>query len=124
MDEQRPTPLVDDLEATRAKLADWFSRRRGTPVEVSDLAIPEATGMSNVTLLFDTRWEQDGQQREEPCVGRLQPQVERPVFPDYDSSVLSDTWGRFTSGRLLLCCLWHWMPRWWCSSISILRHRQ
>ena len=84
MDEQRPTPLVDDLEATRAKLADWFSRRRGTPVEVSDLAIPEATGMSNVTLLFDTRWEQDGQQREEPCVGRLQPQVERPVFPDYD----------------------------------------
>jgi hypothetical protein len=27
MDEQRPTPLVDDLEGTRHKLVGWFSDR-------------------------------------------------------------------------------------------------
>ena len=84
MDDQRPTPLVEDIEGIRRKLAAWFSERRGTPVTVSELNIPEATGMSNVTLLFNTRWEEDGEQKAEDCVGRLQPQIERPVFPAYD----------------------------------------
>ncbi len=87
MEDQRPTPLVEDIDATRAKLAAWFSDRRGCPVTVSDLEIPEATGMSNVTLLFDISWEDSGETRHEACVGRLQPQVERPVFPDYDLSL-------------------------------------
>ena len=55
VEEQRPTPLVEDLEATRARLADWFSERRGTRVEIPELQVPEATGMSNVTLLFDEK---------------------------------------------------------------------
>jgi len=87
MEETRPTPLVEDIEAARGKLADWFSRRRGTPVDVSELNIPDATGMSNVTLLFNIAWEEDGERRSEACVGRLQPQIERPVFPSYDLSL-------------------------------------
>ena len=87
MEEQRPTPLVEDIEGTRAKLVDWFSQRRGTPVKVSELNIPEATGMSNVTLLFETEWEEGGATMRESCVGRLQPEIERPVFPSYDLSL-------------------------------------
>jgi aminoglycoside phosphotransferase (APT) family kinase protein len=87
MDEQRPTPLVDDLEGTRNKLARWFSDRMGREVAVSDLKIPEGTGMSNVTLLFDISWEEAGETASEACVGRLQPVVERPVFPGYDLSL-------------------------------------
>ncbi|MEE4662092.1 MAG: phosphotransferase family protein [Halieaceae bacterium] len=84
MDEQRPTPLVEDIDATRQRLESWFSQRQGTPVTIPELAIPEATGMSNVTLLFDIHYDRDGQQHREPCVGRLQPQVEKPLFPSYD----------------------------------------
>ena len=87
MEEQRPTPLVEDLAATRERLADWFSRRQGTAVTVSELQIPEATGMSNVTLLFDIDYQTGGQRRRESCVGRLQPSVEKPVFPAYDLSL-------------------------------------
>ena len=86
MEDQRPTPLIEDIEGTRQKLANWFSQRQGVAVEVSDLHIPEATGMSNVTLLFDIRWEDGGETRSESCVGRLQPSIEKPVFPAYDLS--------------------------------------
>ncbi len=87
MEDTRPTPLVEDLEGTRHKLGEWFSRRQGTEVSVSELNIPAATGMSNVTLLFDIHWREDGQARSESCVGRLQPEIERPVFPSYDLSL-------------------------------------
>jgi aminoglycoside phosphotransferase (APT) family kinase protein len=99
MDEQRPTPLVEDLDATRTRLAAWFSQRRGFPVEVSDLNIPESTGMSNVTLLFDASWEEDGRPCREACVGRLQPQIAKPVFPGYDLGLqyrIMDILGRQT----------------------------
>ena len=84
MEDQRPTPQVEDIEGTRTKLAAWFSERMGTAVELSEISIPEATGMSNVTLMFDINWQADGEQKSEACVGRLQPEIERPVFPSYD----------------------------------------
>ena len=87
MENERPTPLVDDIEGTRARLEGWFSQRRGTAVTLSGLTIPEGTGMSNVTLLFDIHWQEDGQTRQQSCVARLQPQIERPVLPDYDFSL-------------------------------------
>lgn len=87
VDNERPTPLVDDIESTRAKLESWFSERRGTTVTISDLNIPEGTGMSNVTLLFDIHWSEDGEGKSLSCVGRLQPEIERPVFPAYDLSL-------------------------------------
>ncbi len=84
MENERPTPLIEDLEGTRSKLQAWIGDHLGRPVTVSDLNIPESTGMSNVTLLFDVEWEQDGARYSEPYVGRLQPEIERPVFPAYD----------------------------------------
>lgn len=89
MENQRPTPLVEDIEGTRAKLAEWFARRLQSdgPVTIPELRIPEATGMSNVTLLFDIEYEKNGVKHSEACVGRLQPEIEKPVFPEYDLSI-------------------------------------
>ncbi|MDH5171977.1 MAG: phosphotransferase family protein [Gammaproteobacteria bacterium] len=84
MDNERPTPLVEDIETTRRKLESWLSLQRGQEVHIPALTIPESSGMSNVTLLFDAHWQEGGQSRSEACVGRLQPQIERPVFPAYD----------------------------------------
>jgi aminoglycoside phosphotransferase (APT) family kinase protein len=87
VDNTRPTPLIEDLEGTRLKLESWISTHRGYQVSITELSIPDATGMSNVTLLFDMTWTEDEQQRSEPVVARLQPSIERPVFPDYDLSL-------------------------------------
>lgn len=84
MDNERPTPLLEDSEATRKKLESWLSEHRGHAVSIPRLDIPEATGMSNVTLLFDIEWQQDGNNNSEACVARLQPETQRTVFPTYD----------------------------------------
>ncbi|MCR9105583.1 MAG: phosphotransferase family protein [Gammaproteobacteria bacterium] len=86
MDNTRPTPLVEDIEGTRRKLEGWLSEHRGHHVSIPTLDIPESTGMSNVTLLFDLHWEDGGEDHREPIVARLQPEIERPVFPSYDLS--------------------------------------
>ena len=87
MDSERPTPLVEDVDGIRRKLEAWFSERRGSPVTIGELNIPEGTRMSNVTLLFDIQWQEGTQTMQSACVGRLQPQIERPVFADYDLSL-------------------------------------
>jgi aminoglycoside phosphotransferase (APT) family kinase protein len=87
MEETRPTPLIEDSEGTRLKLESWLSDHRKQKIHIPELSIPEATGMSNVTLLFDVCWEEDGNTVKEPIVARLQPEIERPVFPDYDLSL-------------------------------------
>lgn len=87
VENERPTPLLEDAEATRRRLESWFSERRGTPVTIPGLNIPDATGMSNVTLLFDIEWDRGGERHREACVGRLQPEIARPVFPAYDLSL-------------------------------------
>ncbi len=87
MDDARPTPLIDDIEGTRQKLESWISSHRGHEISIAELSIPEATGMSNVTLLFDINWQESGQPHSEAVVARLQPSIARPVFPDYDLSL-------------------------------------
>ena len=87
LENTRPTPLLEDSEATRQKLEAWLSEHHGNAISIPELTIPEATGMSNVTLLFDMVWNDGGQQRREPVVARLQPDVERPIFPSYDLSL-------------------------------------
>lgn len=87
MKNERPTPLVEDLDGTRQKLQAWFSKRLGSDVTIGDLTIPEATGMSNVTLLFDISYSSNGVTVSDACVGRLIPDIDRPVFPTYDLSL-------------------------------------
>ena len=47
-----PIPEQRDFEATRKILAEWLRDKLGE-VEVSQLVIPDGTGYSNETLLFD-----------------------------------------------------------------------
>ncbi len=98
MENARPTPLVDDIEGTRQKLESWIATHRGHDVSIPELSIPDATGMSNVTLLFDINWKEGGQSRSEAVVARLQPSIERPVFPDYDLSLQYEVMDRIGRG--------------------------
>lgn len=84
--EERPTPKIENQELTRQILQDWF-RAKNPGVDsatIPSLNIPPSTGMSNVTLLFDVVLETRGNRTTLPVVGRIQPQVERPLFPGYD----------------------------------------
>ena len=87
MENERPTPILEDAELTKSKLESWFSSRKEVAVSIPELKIPESTGMSNVTLLFDIEWDAGSGKRREACVGRLQPEIARPVFPAYDLSL-------------------------------------
>jgi len=84
--EERPTPKIENQELTRQILQDWFrSKNPGSDsATIPSLNVPPSTGMSNVTLLFDVELESQGTRTLLPVVGRIQPQVERPLFPGYD----------------------------------------
>ena len=73
MENERPTPLLEDSEDSRNKLESWLGELMGHAVSIPRLDIPEATGMSNVTLLFDIEWQKGGVKQSEACVARLQP---------------------------------------------------
>jgi len=84
--EERPTPKIENQELTRLVLQDWFKTHSdgADSAMISSLNIPASTGMSNVTLLFDVELSKKGAASTIPVVGRIQPQVERPLFPEYD----------------------------------------
>lgn len=84
METARPTPLIEDIEGTRTKLEGWFEQRLRHPVTLGEITVPESTGMSNVTLLFDLLWQDNKGAHQQACVGRLQPQSGKSVFPSYD----------------------------------------
>lgn len=86
MKEERPTPKIENQEQTRLALQEWFKAHHADAdhVTIPALNIPPSTGMSNVTLLFDVDLSKNGVKSTVPVVGRIQPQVERPLFPEYD----------------------------------------
>lgn len=85
MKEERPTPRIENQEQTRQALQDWFKAHSAADsATIPSLNIPPSTGMSNVTLLFDVELVKQGETSTLPVVGRIQPQVERPLFPEYD----------------------------------------
>ena len=76
-----PLPSKRDPEQLARTLEQWFGRQFGHPCTVSDVGIPEGTGMSSETLLFTIH--HDG--KSEPVVTRLSPDMnDWPVFPVYD----------------------------------------
>ena len=76
-----PLPSKRDPEQLRAALERWFSATLGHPAVVGDVSIPDGTGMSSETLLFDLT--HDG--RTEQMVARIRPDMDDwPVFPVYD----------------------------------------
>lgn len=84
--EVRPTPSLDDPEAVRSRLEEWLLEQMDGVIRVSlsELEIPEETGMSNVTILFDAEYETDKGVEKHSMVGRLEPKGEKLVFPKYD----------------------------------------
>ncbi|MDM7489958.1 phosphotransferase family protein [Rhodococcus sp. CSLK01-03] len=76
----RPSDSRRDPEQVRENLRSWLATKVTDPV-VENVHIPETTGMSSETLLFDARW--DGVDR--PLVARVAPaETAVPVFPTYD----------------------------------------
>lgn len=76
-----PLPSHRDLETLRAALEAWFRPRLGSDAVVGPVSVPEGTGMSSETLLFDIT----AGGRSEALVARLQPDMnDWPVFPVYD----------------------------------------
>ena len=87
----RPTPQIDDPEAVRVAMQHWLGDVLGTQtVEVSPVTVPDGNGMSNITLLFDIRYEINGTQEQRSIVGRLQAGGDKLVFPSYNLSLQYD----------------------------------
>lgn len=66
-------------------LADWLPAVLDADgqVEVSDLQMPAASGMSSETILFDASWESGGGRQTRGLVVRVPP-AGTGLFPDYD----------------------------------------
>ncbi len=76
-----PLPSKRDPAQLRAALEQWFATTLGHDATVGDVSIPEGTGMSSETLLFDLT--HDG--RTEQMVARVRPDMDDwPVFQVYD----------------------------------------
>ena len=76
-----PLPSKRDPQQLAATLGRWFSAQFGHECTVSDVGIPEGTGMSSETLLFTIHHGGVA----EPVVTRLSPDMnDWPVFPVYD----------------------------------------
>lgn len=73
-----------DPEATRKTLVDWLGRKlpEARDIEVTALEIPQSSGFSNETFLFDATWREAGAQQAR-LVLRAQPQ-EYGLFPHID----------------------------------------
>jgi aminoglycoside phosphotransferase (APT) family kinase protein len=82
-----PLPSKRDHAELGRRLAAWLATRlpsESTPV-VSELSVPEGTGMSSETLLFTASWTERGAARSARYVARVRPEMtDYPVFPEYD----------------------------------------
>ena len=76
-----PLPSKRDPEQLRAALEAWFTSTLGHPASVTDVSVPEGTGMSSETLLFTLHHADTSEQ----LVARLRPDMnDWPVFEVYD----------------------------------------
>jgi aminoglycoside phosphotransferase (APT) family kinase protein len=75
---------TDPQVAERQLTAFLANRLPGAQdVQVSNVEIPSASGLSTETILFDASWRQDGQAHAQRLVARVQPSGPA-VFPSYD----------------------------------------
>lgn len=82
-----PLPSKRDHADLRRRLTAWLAGRlpAGADPQVGELTVPEGTGMSSETLLFDATWSEDGAPRGGRFVARMAPDMsDYPVFPTYD----------------------------------------
>jgi aminoglycoside phosphotransferase (APT) family kinase protein len=82
-----PLPSKRDYADVRRRLTSWLASRlpAGADPQVGELSVPEGTGMSSETLLFDATWTEKGEPHVERFVARMSPEMgDYPVFPSYD----------------------------------------
>jgi aminoglycoside phosphotransferase (APT) family kinase protein len=74
-----------DPDETRVALTAWLQRQLpdATEVTITDLVVPQSTGFSNETFLFDASWRQGDVEERVELVLRSQPQV-YALFPEID----------------------------------------
>ena len=87
-----------DLTRAAAQLAGAIGRHiaGASPVEISDVKIPQSTGLSGETVLFDATW--DGEQQS--LVARVQPSGPA-VFPRYDLQLEFDVMHALGAGSVV-----------------------
>ena len=76
-------PETRDLSSLNDQLTQWMATHLidATGVQLSNLAYPRGAGQSHETILFDARWNEGGQRREQGYVVRIKP-IKHTVFPD------------------------------------------
>jgi aminoglycoside phosphotransferase (APT) family kinase protein len=79
------TTTATDLDDLRMRMQRWLSATVGAEAVVGEITRPPEAGMSNVSLLFDASWTQDGVTQTAGLVARMAPDTAAvPVFPEYD----------------------------------------
>ncbi|HEX7096574.1 MAG TPA: phosphotransferase [Acidimicrobiales bacterium] len=82
-----PLPSKRDHAELRRRLTSWLASRlpAGADPQVGALSVPDGTGMSSETLLFDATWTEEGARVSGRYVVRMAPDLnDYPVFPAYD----------------------------------------
>lgn len=84
--ETEPVRSSRDRDVTAARLTDWLRSTVGDPdARIVDLRVPEGSGMSSETLLFDAAFDDGHGTAVHELVARLAPDpVDIPVFASYD----------------------------------------
>ena len=74
-----------DPQAVKSDLESWLQKQlpEADGVRIDNLNVPAASGMSNLTILFDASWTQDGKPHTEELVARVAPEGPA-VFMQYD----------------------------------------
>ncbi len=74
-----------DPQEVRGDLLTWLQGQLlgASDVTIDDLKVPSASGLSNLTILFDASWTQDGKPHAEELVARVAPEGPA-VFMQYD----------------------------------------
>ncbi|MEZ5140242.1 MAG: phosphotransferase family protein [Acidimicrobiales bacterium] len=81
------TTSTRDPEELGRRIGAWMATvlPPGADPEVGGVVTPEGNGMSSETILFDAAWTVDGERRQERCVARIEPEMDKvPVFPSYE----------------------------------------
>ncbi len=73
-------------------LSKWFAARmpEREGLHVEGLEVPQATGFSSETLMFDLVWTENGTEKHERAVARLNPHGDFLSFPHYDIKMQFD----------------------------------
>jgi aminoglycoside phosphotransferase (APT) family kinase protein len=82
-----PLPSKRDHAELGRRIGAWLAMKTASAAPaISDLSIPEGSGMSSETLLFTATWRTTPPSgRSQRYVARIRPEMsDYPVFPDYD----------------------------------------